>query len=53
MFNSQNFRNVATGETEIRLEDILPDGEDYEPWKERIREIVGDFRISHNFQVSK
>ena len=24
---------------------VLPDGEDYELWKERITEIAGDFRL--------
>ena len=36
----------------LRLQGILPDGEDYEPWKGRIREIVEDFRINDTLQVS-
>lgn len=36
----------------LRLQGILPDGENYEPWKGRIREIVEDFRINDTLQVS-
>ena len=36
----------------LRLQGILPDGEDYEPSRGRIREIVEDFRMSDTLQIS-
>lgn len=41
-----------SGETLVKLQDVLPVGEDYEPWKGRIREIAEDFGITDTFQVS-
>ena len=36
----------------LRLQSILPDGEDYDPSRGRIREIVEDFRMSDTLQIS-
>ena len=36
----------------LRLQSIIPDGEDYDPSKGRIREIVEDFRMSDTLQIS-
>ena len=36
----------------LRLQGILPDGEDYEPSRGRIREIVEDFRMGDTLQIS-